>query len=522
MTRSIRVAVIGAGVAGLCAARELQTEGHQVVVFEKLDRLGGTWVYDPNIESDPLGLDPNREIVNGNIYSSLRANLPRQIMGFSDYPFSKRENGDPRTFPCHEEVLWFLNKFAEDFGLAELTRFNSEIVRVGRVGGRREEWLVEFRTRGSDSVSRESFGAVVVCSGNFIEPEVPPIAGIERWPGNQIHSHNYRVAQQFRGQVVVLIGYGASGFDISRDIATEAKEVHMAIRNPNVQVKKLENHKNIWQHMMIEQVYEDGTVAFQDGSLVRADTIFYCTGFRRHYPFLDTNGIVTVEENRVGPLYQHVFPPSLAPYLSFIGIPIKGLIFDTMELQSKWVARVLSGKVLLPNEEEMKASIENIYRQVEESGLPKQAAHFVRPHQIGYQNWLCAQIGLPPFEEWKQKMYNESLKNLVEMRDGYKDQWDDAYWEGVIKVGCCYYIISWFLLNLIQSNHYSFWMCSVLLKGISIIGEWTWSRIGGERTKSKTLLSKHALNSQGALKSETASSAKKQLVILTVSINFSR
>ena len=31
-------------------------------------------------------------------------------------------------------------------------------------------------------------------------------------------------------------------------------------------------------------------------------------------------------------------------------------------------------------------------------------------------------------------MYEESIKNLTEMRDGYKDQWDDAYWERIIKV----------------------------------------------------------------------------------------
>ena len=42
-----------------------------------------------------------------------------------------------------------------------------------------------------------------------------------------------------------------------------------------------------------------------------------------HYPFLDTNGIVSIVENGVGPLYQHVFPPSLATCLSFVSIPIK-------------------------------------------------------------------------------------------------------------------------------------------------------------------------------------------------------
>ena len=51
---------------------------------------------------------------------------------------------------------------------------------------------------------------------------------------------------------MVLIGYGASAFDISRDIATEAKEVHIATRKPDAEVRKLECHNNnIWQHKKV-------------------------------------------------------------------------------------------------------------------------------------------------------------------------------------------------------------------------------------------------------------------------------
>ncbi|EEF32600.1 dimethylaniline monooxygenase, putative [Ricinus communis] len=56
---SRHVAVIGAGASGLVTARELRREGHEVVVFERQSQIGGTWVYDPRVEPDPLGLDPN-------------------------------------------------------------------------------------------------------------------------------------------------------------------------------------------------------------------------------------------------------------------------------------------------------------------------------------------------------------------------------------------------------------------------------------------------------------------------------
>ncbi|XP_039011985.1 putative flavin-containing monooxygenase FMO GS-OX-like 11 [Hibiscus syriacus] len=102
MGESYKVAVIGAGAAGLVTARELQREGHRVTVFEKVNKVGGIWLYDP------LGLDPNREIVHISLYRSLRVSIPGQTMSFLDYPFVKQEGGDPRTFPGHEEVSGFL------------------------------------------------------------------------------------------------------------------------------------------------------------------------------------------------------------------------------------------------------------------------------------------------------------------------------------------------------------------------------------------------------------------------------
>ena len=69
MERSIKVAVIRAGTAGLVTDREVKREGHQVILFEKNNRIGGTCVYDPRVESDPLGLDPGREIVHSTVHS---------------------------------------------------------------------------------------------------------------------------------------------------------------------------------------------------------------------------------------------------------------------------------------------------------------------------------------------------------------------------------------------------------------------------------------------------------------------
>jgi NADPH-dependent 2,4-dienoyl-CoA reductase/sulfur reductase-like enzyme len=57
-------AVVGAGAAGLVAARELRREGHLVTVYEQGPRIGGIWVFDEATEDgDPLGIDDKRKRV---------------------------------------------------------------------------------------------------------------------------------------------------------------------------------------------------------------------------------------------------------------------------------------------------------------------------------------------------------------------------------------------------------------------------------------------------------------------------
>ncbi|XP_023643446.1 putative flavin-containing monooxygenase FMO GS-OX-like 10 isoform X2 [Capsella rubella] len=200
-TTSCHVAVIGAGAAGLVAARELHHKGHSVVVFERGNQIGGVWAYTPNVESDPLSIDPTRPVIHSSLYNSLRTIIPRECMGFTDFPFSTRpENGsrDPRRHPGHREVLAYLKDFAREFKIEEMIRFETDVVRAEPAAENQKKWRVEFRNSGD--ISDEIYDAVVVCNGHYTEPRHALIPGIESWPGKQIHSHNYRVPDQFRDQ----------------------------------------------------------------------------------------------------------------------------------------------------------------------------------------------------------------------------------------------------------------------------------------------------------------------------------
>ncbi|KAK8693426.1 hypothetical protein V6N13_071010 [Hibiscus sabdariffa] len=46
-----------------------------------------------------------------------------------------------------------------------------------------------------------------------------------------------------------------------------------------------------------------------------------------------------------------------------------------LELQAKWVAKVLCGKLKLPTQEEMAYSVEQFYCQMEKRGWPKRFTH---------------------------------------------------------------------------------------------------------------------------------------------------
>ncbi|KAL5728227.1 hypothetical protein ACHQM5_001339 [Ranunculus cassubicifolius] len=423
---SQKVAVIGAGSAGLVAARELHRAGHQVVVFERTTTPGGIWVYNPSTESDPLSINPSRSIIHTSLYNSLRTNLPREVMGFRDYPFITKddEHRDSRRFPGHKEVLLYLNDFVSEFGLSELIRFETEVVRVEFVEERK--WTVRFKRGVGGSVDDEVYNAVVVCNGHYTMPRIAEIPGIDAWPGEQIHSHNYRVPDPFCKKVVVLIGSSASAYDISRDIAIVAKEVHVASRSFRGETPTIQyGYNNLWTHSMIKNAHEDGTIVFQDGSSIPADIILHCTGYKYDFPFLETNNIVNVDDNRVGPLYQHVFPPQLAPWLSFIGLPWKVIPFPLCELQSKWVAGILSGQFTLPSQEEMMSDVETFYANLEKAGVPKRYTHNMDSYQFEYDDWLAAQCGVPLSEEWRKEMYMANRRNRVIRPENYRDEWED-------------------------------------------------------------------------------------------------
>lgn len=178
---SKNVCVIGAGPSGLVAARELRKEGHQVVVLEQNHEVGGQWLYEPNVQGeDPLGRKTFLK-VHSSLYESLRLTSPREIMGFSDFPFLVKKGRDMRRFPSHTELLQYLKDFCDWFGLREIIRFNTRVDHVGMLDygacSNDLKWVVRSREKKNEKVVEEVFDAVVVATGHYSQPRLPSIKG---------------------------------------------------------------------------------------------------------------------------------------------------------------------------------------------------------------------------------------------------------------------------------------------------------------------------------------------------------
>ncbi|KAM0829685.1 hypothetical protein ACQ4PT_066725 [Festuca glaucescens] len=427
---SMTVCVVGAGLSGLVSARELLREGHEVTVIEKSHGVGGQWLYD-----DGHGMQ------SSSVYASLRLISPREAMGFSDFPFHAKVggDGDARRYPGHREFLRYIRDFCDTFGLMDAVRFNTTVQRISMVPAPGDGfsplpmWVV--RSTRDGVVTEETFDAVVVASGNHSQPRLPAIDGMDTWRRRQLHCHSYRVPEPFRDEVVVVVGCKESGKDIGLELRKVAKEVHLSVNRTTMEAaegvvgaglcKALANHANLHLHPQIDRLQADGRVVFADGSCVLADTVIYCTGYTYSFPFLETEGRVTVDDNRVGPLFEHVFPPSLAPSLSFVGIPTKVIVPLFMEVQARWVAQVLSGRRTLPSEEEMLLSTDEYYRARELAGVPKRRTHVLLDLEYcdEYGEKHC---GFPRLEEWKKELAWSSVSNKGDNLETFRDDFCDS------------------------------------------------------------------------------------------------
>ena len=385
-----RVAVIGAGAAGLCAAKHLMGKGIDVVIYEMGTRIGGLWVYE-----NDNGLSP--------AYLSLHVNSENKVTAYKDFPFPE----SAPLYPDHVQMAQYLEAYADRFDIRSHIQFNSTVVAIETAGS--ELWRVRL-----DTGLEEIFDAVVVASGHQGKPSHPPFAG--DFTGQYLHAHSYRVPESFRGKDVLVVGVGNSACDIAADICTVTASTTMAARSPVLLMPRMflgvptsrvlakiekpwipwpirrrfreviarlshgsmeqwgfvtpkkrthpAGHHLLIGHFIWERIkakpgiesINRSMVKFVDGSEKHFDCMIAATGYKVDLPFLSAQ-LSPVRKHLLELFHQVVSPGAKGLYfVGFFNVSGGGNI-RMMDDQAEWVARLEADELVLPSSDEMMQAI---------------------------------------------------------------------------------------------------------------------------------------------------------------------
>ncbi|WP_422741677.1 flavin-containing monooxygenase [Micromonospora sp. WMMD754] len=378
MSAPPRVAVVGAGAAGLATLKALGDAGVPAVAFETADTLGGLWVY--GAPGSPA-------------YRTLHLNTSRGRTEFADHPMP----GDWPDYPDHTRVAGYLGDYADRFGLRDAVRLRHTVDRVTAAG---DGWRVH--ATGPDGPVTVDVEAVVVANGHNRVPNRPaPYPG--ECAAQQMHSHDYRGPEQLAGRRVLVVGGGNSAMDIAVDASYAATRTLLSLRRGVWVVPKyllgrpsdtlngalarrlpwrlrqrisqsmlsatvgpparyglpapehgfLQDHPTLSDTLLSRLTHGDvqarpgiarfagDRVEFTDGRVDEVDLVLWCTGYRVEVPFLDP-ALLGDGADRL-PLYRHVFHLD-APGLAFVGLmQSTGAAFPLVEAQARLVAARLAG-----------------------------------------------------------------------------------------------------------------------------------------------------------------------------------
>lgn len=288
--RNADVVVVGAGQAGLSAAYHLQRRG--------LERETGFVVLDAN--PGPGGAWRHR-------WPSLTLGAAHRVHDLPSFPLGEP---DPSR-PASEVVSEYYGSFERELDLPVHRPVKvREVTSPEGPGGP----LLVRTDRGDWSAQ-----LLVSATGTWDRPHWPHYPGRERFRGRQLHTHDFRSAEEFRGQHVVVVGGGTSAVQFLLQLAEVATTTWVARRPPHFTRRPFgpewgrdverqvdervraglpplsvvaatglpltdEYARGIEQGVLVAremfaEITETG-IRFADGEEVRADVILWATGFR--------------------------------------------------------------------------------------------------------------------------------------------------------------------------------------------------------------------------------------------------
>ena len=186
--------IVGASSSGMAVARQLQERGKPYLQVDRADAVGPMW---------------------RNAYDRLHLHTTRSRSGL---PFAPMPRSYPR-YPSRQQVVDYLEFYRR--GLAQQPIFQSEVKRISREGDR---WRCELA--GETITARN----VVLATGNTRLPARPSFDGQGSFNGQIIHSSDYRTGAAYRGQDVLVVGFGNSACEIAIDLCEQGARPTLAVR----------------------------------------------------------------------------------------------------------------------------------------------------------------------------------------------------------------------------------------------------------------------------------------------------
>ena len=197
-----KVAVIGAGPGGIAMGIQLATGGYDFTIFDRADGFGGTW--------------------RNNTYPGAACDVPSH---FYSYSFALNPRWS-KTFANQPEILAYLEAVAADNRLADRFVARTRVTSL-RWLDTEHSWQLE-----TEDGNKRQFDAVVTAVGMLDVPNIPDIAGAERFRGRRFHSSQWDHTKSTAGERVASIGTGASAIQYVPEIAPHTEHLTVFQRTP--------------------------------------------------------------------------------------------------------------------------------------------------------------------------------------------------------------------------------------------------------------------------------------------------
>src|SRR6478672_9379680 len=200
--QDVRVAIVGAGFAGLGMAIRLREAGiEDFVVLEKADDVGGTW--------------------RDNSYPGCACDVPSHLYSFSFAPNPEWTS----TFSAQPEIWAYLRGCARRYGVMPHIRFGHELLDASWDEDD-QRWHLET------SCGELTAQALVLGTGPLSAPSIPDLPGLERFEGTTFHSATWDHDHDLDGERVAVIGTGASAIQFVPQIQPRVGRLHLFQRTP--------------------------------------------------------------------------------------------------------------------------------------------------------------------------------------------------------------------------------------------------------------------------------------------------